>query len=137
MSSQKFKSDSYCVGGRHRSGTKNIVGEIRHNEKTKKEVKLLVGKCMICNRKKSMIVSDNVIQAEGLWDFFKNLGKVSGKAAKKLARNALKNPDWFLENGANVATAAVSKNPRAALSTLPEVINFYHTGKGLYLGKFV
>ena len=137
MSSQKFKSDSYCVGGRHRSGTKNIVGEIRHNEKTNKEVKLLVGNCMICNRRKSMIISDNIIQAEGLGDFFKNLGNVSGKAAKKLARIAIKNPARFLEIGANVATAAVSKYPKGALSTLLEVINFYHTGKGLYLGKFV
>ena len=84
-----------------------------------------------------MIVSDNVIQAEGLGDFFKNLGKVSSRAAKKLATNALKNPARFLEIGANVATVAVSKNPKAALSALPEVINFYHTGKGLYLGKFV
>ena len=51
MSSQKFQSDSYCVGGRHRSGTKNIVGEIRNNKKTSKEIKLLVGQCMVCNRK--------------------------------------------------------------------------------------
>ena len=84
-----------------------------------------------------MIVSDYTIQAEGLGDFFKNLGKVSSKAAKKLAKKALKDPSQFLEIGANVATAAVSKNPKAALSALPEVINFYHTGKGLYLGKFV
>ena len=137
MNSQKFKSDSYCVGGKHRSGTKNITGEITVNKKTGREIKLLVGKCVICNRKKSMIVSDNTIQAEGLGDFFKKLGKVSGKAAKKLTTNALKNPSRFLEIGANVATAAVSKNPKAALSALPEVINFYHTGKGLYLGKFV
>ena len=137
MNSQKFKSDSYCVGGKHRSGTKNITGEITVNKKTGREIKLLVGRCVICNRKKCMIVSDNTIKAEGLGDFFKNLGKVSSKAAKKLAKNALKNPSRFLEIGANVATAAVSKNPKAALSALPEVINFYHTGKGLYLGKFV
>ena len=137
MNSQKFKSDSYCVGGKHRSGTKNITGEISVNKKTGREIKLLVGKCVICNRKKSMIVSDNTIQAEVLGDFFKKLGKVSSKAAKKLATNALKNPSRFLEIGANVATAAVSKNPKAALSALPDVINFYHTGKGLYLGKFV
>ena len=136
-SSQKFQSDSYCVGGRHKSGTKNIVGEIRNNKKTGKEVKLLVGKCMICDRKKSMIVSDSVIQAEGLGSFFKNLGKVSAKAGKKLAKNVLKNPGRALEIGANIATAAATKSPKAALSTLPEVINFYHTGKGLYLGKFV
>ena len=137
MSFQKFKSDSYCVGGRHRSATKNIVGDITINKKTGKEVKLLVGKCVICDRKKTMIVSDNVIQAEGLGDFFKKLGKVSSRAAKKLAANALKHPARFLEIGANVATAAATKNPKAALSTLPEVINFYHTGKGLYLGKLV
>ena len=137
MNSQKFKSDSSCVGGKHRSGTKNITGEIKVNKKTGTEIKLLVGKCVICNRKKSLIVSDNTIQAEGLGDFFKKLGKVSGKAAKKLATNALKNPSRFLEIVANVATAAVSKNPKAALSELPEVNIFYHTGKGHYLGKFV
>ena len=135
-SSQKFQSDSYCVGGRHRSGTKNIVGEIRNNKKTGKDVKLLVGKCMICDRKKSMIVSDNVIQAEGLGSFFKNLGKISSKAGKKLATNVLKNPSRALEIGANIATAAATKSPKAALSALPEVINFYHTGKGLYLPRF-
>ena len=42
MSFNKFKSDSYCVGGRHKSGTKNIVGEITINKKTGKEVKLLM-----------------------------------------------------------------------------------------------
>ena len=136
-SSQKFQSDSYCVGGRHRSGTKDITGEITVNKKTGKDTKLLVGKCMVCNRKKSMIVSDNTIKAEGLGSFFKNLGKISSKAGKKLATNVLKNPGRALEIGANIATAAATKSPKAALSKLPEVINFYHTGKGLYLGKFV
>ena len=136
MSFQKFKSDSYCVGGRHRSATKNIVGDITINKKSGKEVKLLVGRCAICNRK-TMIVSDNVIQAEGLGDFFKNLGKISAKAGKKLAKNVLSNPGRALDLTAKIATAAVTKSPKAALSTLPEVINFYHTGKGIYLGKFV
>ena len=90
----------------------------------------------MCNRKKSMIVSDNTIQAEGLGEFFKNLGKVFSRAAKNKARNALKNPSRFLEIGANVTTATASRNPKAALSTLPEVINFYHTGQGLFLTGF-
>ena len=107
------------------------------DNKSGREIKLLVGKCMVCNRKKSMIVSDNTKKAEGLGSFFKNLGKVSSKADKKLATNVLKNPGRALEIGANIATAAATKSPKAALSTLPEVINFYHTGKGLYLGKFV
>ena len=135
-SSQKFQSDSYCVGGRHKSGTTNIVGEIRNNKKTGKEIKLLVGKCMVCNRKKSMIVSNNVIQAEGLGDFFKNLGKKGLNVSKKMAKNVLKNPGRALEIGANVGTAFASRNPKAALTSLPEVINFYHTGKGLYLPRF-
>ena len=137
MNSQEFRSDSYCVGGKHRSGTKNITGEITVNKKTGKQIKLLVGKCVICDRKKSMIVSDNTIEAEGIGSFFKNLGKISAKAGKKLAKNVLGNPGKALDLTAKIATAAATKNPKAALSTLPEVINFYHTGKGLYLGKFV
>ena len=139
MSSQnlKFETNSYCVGGKHHSGTKNISGEITINKKTNKEIKLLVGKCMVCNRKKSMIVSDDTIKAEGLGSFFKSLGKISSKAGKKLAKNVISNPGRALDLTAKIATAAVTKNPKTALSTLPEVINFYHTGKGLYLGKFV
>ena len=92
MNSQKFKTDSYCVGGKHKSGTKNITGEITINKKTGREIKLLVGKCVICNRKKSMIVSDNTIQAEGLGDFFKNLGKKRIKCIKKDGKKRIKKP---------------------------------------------
>ena len=53
MSSQKFKTNSYCVGGRHHCSTSNITGDITINKKTGKEVKLLVGKYVICNRKKT------------------------------------------------------------------------------------
>ena len=137
MSSKKFETNSYCVGGKHYSGTKNITGEITINKKTGRDIKLLVGNCSICNRKKSMIVSENTIKAEGLGSFFKNLGKISAKAGKKLAKNVLTNPGRALDLTAKIATAAATKSPKAALSTLPEVINFYHTGKGLYLGKFV
>ena len=131
MSFNKFKSDSFCVGGRHRSATVKIYGDI-----TSKGSKVLIGYCSICNRKKSLTVSDNTIKAEGLGSFFKNLGKISAKAGKKLATNVLKNPGRALEITSNIATATATKNPKAALSTLPEVINFYHTGKGLYLPRF-
>ena len=129
MSCQKFKSDSYCVGGRHRSATVKIYGDI-----TSKGSKVLIGYCSVCKRKKSMTVSDNTIKTEG---FFKNLGKISAKAGEKLAKNVLSNPRRALDLTTKIATAAATKSPKAALSTLPEVINFYHTGKGLYLGKFV
>ena len=137
MNSQKFKSDSYCVGGKHRSGTKIITGEITVNEKTGREIKLLVGNSVVCKRKMSMIVSDNTIQAEGLGDFFKNLGKKGFNISKKMAKNVLSNPGRASDLTAKIATAAASKNSKQALSTLPELIAFYNTGKGLYLCKFV
>ena len=137
MSFQKYKIDSYCVGGRHKSNTKDIVGDITINKKTGKEVKLLVGKCVICNRKKTMIVSDNMIQAEGLGDFLKNLGKKGLNISKKMAKNVLSNPGRASALTAKMATAAVSKNSKQALSTLPELMTFYNTGKALYLGKLV
>ena len=55
--------------------------------------------------------------------------------SKKLAKNVLNNPTGALDNTANLATAAVSKNPKNVLKTLSEVINIYPRGKGLYLGE--
>ena len=84
-----------------------------------------------------MIVSDNVIQAEDLGDVFKNLGKKGLNVSKKMAKNVLSNPGRALDSTAKIATAAASKNSKQALSTLPELITVYNTGKGFYLGKFV
>ena len=96
---------------------KNIVGEITFNKKTGRENKLLVRQCLFCNGKKSMIVSDNTIEAKGLTDFFKNLGKNSVKVGKKLAKKVLKNPSTALDITANIATAAVSRSDKNVLST--------------------
>ena len=54
-----------------------------------------------------------------------------------MTKNVLKNPGGALEIGANVGSEFASRNPKAALSSLPEVINFYHTGKGLCLPRFI
>ena len=54
-----------------------------------------------------------------------------------MAKNVLSNPGRALVLTAKIATAAASRNSKQALSTLPELITFYNTGKGLYLGKFV
>ena len=132
MSFNKFENNSYCVGGRHRSATTKIYGNI-----TSKGSKVLIGYCSICNRKKSMTVSDNTIKSEGLGDFFKNLGKKGLNVSKKMAKNVLSNPGRALDLTAKIATAATSRNSKQALSTLPELITFYNTGEGLYLGKFV
>ena len=132
MSFQKFKSDSYCVGGRRRSATKNIYGNT-----TSKGSEVLIGYCSKSNRKKSMSVSDNKPEAEGLGDFFKNLGKKGLSVSKKMAKNVISNPGRVLDLKAKIATAAVSKTSKPAPSTLPELITFFNTGKGLYLGTFV
>ena len=42
MSFQKFKSDSYCVGDRHRSATIKFYGDI-----TSKGSKVLIGYCSV------------------------------------------------------------------------------------------
>ena len=78
MTFNKFKTDSYSVGGSHRSATKNIYGDI-----TTKGSKVLIGYCSICNRKKSMTVSDNTIQAEGL----EISSKIWGRFLVKLLKN--------------------------------------------------
>ena len=131
MSYNKFKSNSYCVGGKHYSATTNIRGDITVNKKTGLPVKLLRGTCTTCKRNKSLIVSDQTINGEGLGDFFKHLGK----AAKNVGKKILNNPGRALEIAANIGTAAASKNPRMIAATAPNVIKFIHQGKGLYLGK--
>ena len=54
-----------------------------------------------------------------------------------MAKNVLSNPRRALDLTAKIATAAASRNSKQALSTKPELITFYSTGKGLHLGKFV
>ena len=60
-----------------------------------------------------MTVSDNTVVAEGLCDFFKNLGKKGLNASKKLARKVLRNPGRAVDITANVASAIVARSPRA------------------------
>ena len=133
MSFSKFKNNSYCVGGKHYSATTNIRGDITQNKKnrSKKPVKLLRGTCSTCKRNKSLILSDQTIQAEGLGDFFRGIGK----AAKSFGKKILNNPGRALELAANIGTAAASKNPKRIAATAPDIIKFVHQGKGLYLGK--
>ena len=84
-----------------------------------------------------MTVTDNIIQAEGLGNFFRNLGEKGFIVLKKMSKEIPKNPPRSLDITANIANAAASRNPKNVSSKLSEVINFYHTGKKLYLGKFM
>ena len=49
---------SWCVGGRHMSNTNNITQYEKVNPKTKTLVKIIKGKCDICNRNKSQIFTE-------------------------------------------------------------------------------
>ena len=109
-----------------------IFGDI-----TSKGNKVLIGYCAISNGKNSMTVIDNTIKAEGLGDFYRNLGIKGINVSKKMAKNVLSNHGRALNLTAKIATAAASKNTKQALSTLPELITFCNTGKGLYIGKIV
>ena len=46
---------TWCVGGRHYSNTNKINEYNKKNPRTNKSVKIMNGKCSICNRKKSHI----------------------------------------------------------------------------------
>ena len=54
-----------------------------------------------------------------------------------MGKNLLNNRRRGLDLTAKKATAAVCKKSKQVVSALPELITFYNTGKGLYLGKFV
>ena len=82
-----------------------------------------------------MTVSDNTMKAERLGFFKKNLGKKGLNVSKKMVKNVLSNPGRAIDLTAKLATAAASRNFKQALSTLPELMTFYNTGKRLYFGK--
>ena len=57
--------------------------------------------------------------AEGLDDFFKNLGRKGFIVSEKIAKIVLKTPGRALEIGANLGSAFAPRNPEAALTSLP------------------
>ena len=82
-----------------------------------------------------MTVSDNTVAAEILWDFFKSLGKKDLLRQKRCQEVFLKGR--ALQIGANFGSVFPSRDLETVLSSLPGLVNFYHLGKGLYLGKNV
>ena len=74
-----------------------------------------------------MTVSDAAIEVEGLIDFVKSVGKATVNFGKKVANI----PVRALEIASKIGSAAASRNPRAALSATPHLINFATTGEGI------
>ena len=54
-----------------------------------------------------------------------------------MAKFVSKNPRRPSADGSNIRAQFASRSLKAALSTLPEVINIYQFGDGLYLDKIV
>ena len=74
-----------------------------------------------------MTVSDATIEAEGLKDFFKSVGKATVNFGKKFANNPIR----ALEIASKIGSAAASRNPKAALTATPDLIKFATTGEGI------
>ena len=50
-------TNTWCVGGRHKSNTNNFIEYEKVNVKTKKLVKFIKGTCSVCGRNKSQILT--------------------------------------------------------------------------------
>ena len=124
MSYRKIKTSYWCIGGGWAySSTIAIGGDI-----ISKDTNFLVGNCPKCNRKNSMTVDDNTIKAEGLGNVFKNTTNTSPKETEKIDTNDLTTPGRASESIAKYGSAAVTKNAEVALSKIPDVVSFFHTG---------
>ena len=60
-------------------------------------------------------------------DFFKSVGRATVNFGKKVANN----PVRALEKVSKIESAAASRNPRAALSATPDLIELATTGEGI------
>ena len=65
-----------------------------------------MGTCITCKRNKSLIVSDQTISAEGLGDFFKQIGN----AAKNVGKKILNNPERASSKYWNCSSKQKSSN---------------------------
>ena len=76
-----------------------------------------------------MFVNDSTTEGEDeviLSNFFYQLQL---KLVKSCFLNVMKNRERALQIGAKIGSAAVSKNPKAALYTIPDLIVFCDTGE--------
>ena len=52
---KNLMTKTWCVGGRHKRNTNNIIEFEKVNPKTKKLVKIMKGTCSFCGRNKSQV----------------------------------------------------------------------------------
>ena len=83
-----------------------------------------------------MTVIDNILQTEGRDKFLRSFGNSSAKVGQKLVKKILERSRSVLEIKTKLGSAAVSKNPKDVLSTVPDVKSLHHFGKELCLRIF-
>ena len=123
MSCGKLKTNSFCVGLGLYSSTINIEGDI-----TGTGQKMLIVKCIKSNRKKSVTVNSNRIQAESLHDSLKNSGLTTTKTTKKPDAYVMESTSRALEIGAKTDRVTISRITKAVLNTVPEMKTVYING---------
>ena len=84
-----------------------------------------------------MSFSDNKMEAERIGKISKIRRKPSAEIGRKKTSKITKRCGRALEIGAKIAGAAVTRNPKAALSAILNGKIFYHTMKELYLGRII
>ena len=70
-----------------------------------------------------MAVSDTTIEAEGIKNIFKSVGR----ATVNFGKNVVNNPRRALEIAIKVVIAAPTQDPRVALAATPDLIKFATT----------
>ena len=78
----------------------------------------------VCDRKKSLTINSNTIEAEGLGHLFQKLRKSSSKTDVKIAEKVIKNPGRAIKTGAKFGNEAVSRSLEAPKPTIFNVLTF-------------
>ena len=131
MFQQKFKIDSYCMGGSIYPSTVSFEGYITNRGKNFYLVNVLNVK--ETSEKMLVIIQQRL---KSLGKFCRNLGKFAVKAGTSLATNVMKFTGGALEIGAKTGGGMVTGNPKAALSAMPEVLKVYLSVERKNVGKF-
>ena len=72
-----------------------------------------------------MTVNDATLEAEGVKDFCRSVGKATVNFGIKVANNPIRE----IEIASKIGSAAATKNPRAALAATPDLFEFATIGQ--------
>ena len=122
----RLTSYYFCLGGKLHSLTTNVKSAISFKKKTRKDIEIEIFKdgWSKCGRTKTKTVSGNTIEAGGLGNIFKSMGK----AAESFPTKVVNNPKKALALAAHLSTTAATIYLKALPATAPSVVTFIHQG---------